>query len=73
MDIICPNRKNGFVSCNFSDPPGPPGPPRPRFVASGDVDALDGTRVMLVQGARYELGTAEPEDLKKGKKALPMF
>ncbi len=35
---------------------------RPRFVASGDVDALDGTRVMLVQGARYELGTAEPEE-----------
>lgn len=32
------------------------------FVASGSVDALDGTRVMLVQGARYELETAEPQE-----------
>ena len=34
----------------------------PRFVASGSEDALDGTKVMLVQGARYELQTAEPEE-----------
>ena len=33
-----------------------------RFVASGSVDALDSTRVMLVQGARYELETAEPQE-----------
>ena len=39
-----------------------------RFVASGSVDALDGTRVMLVQGARYELETAEPQE---GKSSNP--
>ncbi|CAK9114462.1 Peptidyl-prolyl cis-trans isomerase [Durusdinium trenchii] len=33
------------------------------FVAAGKVEAVDGTKVMLVQGARYELMTAEPEDL----------
>ncbi|CAK8992978.1 unnamed protein product [Durusdinium trenchii] len=32
------------------------------FVAAGKVEAVDGTKVMLVQGARYELMTAEPEE-----------